>query len=582
MLKNLRIFTTVFLSHVAIGIVSVASLSLIFYLLFQSALISRTIDQLASINILKFHRIEEYFLHARKSLEYEFENGQTPSIQQIVHELEMKQAVILDENGRVVTSACDSTLVTLAVPIALQHSDTFRIMEIAGPRTSLLFMIPVIQKGARYYVFVEDDFAGIQHILNETTGMGNTGESYIVGADFRMRSNSRFFSERNPYDIEVRTLPATNALNGIVGGEGTTDYRHAEVLSYYRPIDLGGFRWALISEIDRSEAVKPIARWTNYLLAAAALILMVIFAVTFFIADSISRPILRLRRLIVSLSKGIIPWERSTNQSRSEIGQIERALDELIEGLDRTTRFAGEIGGGNFSASFTTLSSKDMLGQALITMRDRLKALSEEQIRLLREKASALLEGQENERKRIVRELHDGVGQQLTAIRLRLEGSQPELSRLVVEVIEEVKRISYHLMPNSIVDFGLEAALQGLAASVQKSSGVIVDFRYVKDFDHTMSFEISIAVFRIIQEGLNNIMKHSGATHCDLHILDNEYQLYILLKDNGSGFDSGKESTGFGLRSMKERAKLLNGVFDIHSSPGQGTEIEVTIPLQPR
>ena len=78
-------------------------------------------------------------------------------------------------------------------------------------------------------------------------------------------------------------------------------------------------------------------------------------------------------------------------------------------------------------------------------------------------------------------------------------------------------------------------------------------------------------------------MKHSGATHADLDVLDREHQLYVLLKDNGHGFDEGSvnSGTGFGLSSMKERAKLLNGNLEIHSMEGQGTTIEVTIPIMP-
>jgi len=197
------------------------------------------------------------------------------------------------------------------------------------------------------------------------------------------------------------------------------------------------------------------------------------------------------------------------------------------------------------------------------------------------------MEGQENERKRIVQDLHDGVGQLLTGIRLRVQMMEhdvkvrDEIMSLINETIVEVKRVSYNVMPNAIVDFGLEAALRGLCDNVKKYTSMSIDFNYVREFDHTLRFDISIAVFRIVQEGFNNIMKHAGATHADLYVMDREHQLYLVLKDNGGGFDEDKvkSNSGLGLHSMKERAKLLNGNLEIDSMPGQGTTIEVTIPI---
>ena len=160
------------------------------------------------------------------------------------------------------------------------------------------------------------------------------------------------------------------------------------------------------------------------------------------------------------------------------------------------------------------------------------------------------MEGQENERKRIVRDLHDGVGQLLTGIRLRVqmmeheEKLRDEIMSLINETIAEVKRVSYNVMPNALVDFGLEAALRGLCDHVKKYPPMTIDFNYVKEFDHALSFDISIAVFRIVQEGFNNIVKHSGATHADLDVLDRENQLYLLLKDNGRGFDQSIPNPG--------------------------------------
>lgn len=210
----------------------------------------------------------------------------------------------------------------------------------------------------------------------------------------------------------------------------------------------------------------------------------------------------------------------------------------------------------------------------------------EREIRLVRDKTAAILEGQEHERKRITRELHDGVGQLLTAIRLRIasiqfdERTRKELVDMINETIGEVKRISYNVMPASLVDFGLEAALKGLCDNTARYSNLKFDFRYIRETEHTINFDVSVAVYRIVQEGINNILKHANATEVDLHLIDKEDEIYLLLKDNGKGFNKPDvNQSGLGLRSMTERAKLLRGSVDIHSVPGEGTTLEARIPL---
>jgi len=184
--------------------------------------------------------------------------------------------------------------------------------------------------------------------------------------------------------------------------------------------------------------------------------------------------------------------------------------------------------------------------------------------------------------------LHDGVGQLLTVAQLRVEmlenepALQKEIMGLINETIAEVRRISYNVMPNAIVDFGLEAALKGLCENSRKYTSLSFDFQYVREVDRVLSFEVTIAIFRIVQEGINNIIKHAKATHVDVYVLDKGDEIYVLLKDDGQGFNEEQvlNKNGFGLRSMRERATLLNGTMEIHSDSGKGTVIEVNIPTE--
>jgi signal transduction histidine kinase len=357
-------------------------------------------------------------------------------------------------------------------------------------------------------------------------------------------------------------------------------------LSVYRPVDDVDLKWVIISEIDWEEAMMPIIHLRYYLIGITFFVLFVTTLTTLFLSNIIAQPISKLRGVIQQLSFGIIPKTKVPVTSQDEVGEMAEAIYQLTEGLERTSIFAKEIGAGNFNTSFVTLSDYDTLGKALLQMRDELKSMNEREMKLIRARASALLEGQENERRRIIQELHDGVGQLLTAIRMRVEmledesSLKDEIKMQINETIAEVRRISYNVMPQALVDFGLEAALRGLCDSMKRYSSLVIDFTYVRETDQKMNFDVSTALFRIVQEGLNNVVKYAQASAVNLDIIEKEDEIYLALEDNGKGFDVSKvNSAGIGLQNIRERAKLLNGNADIHSAPGEGTVIEVHIPI---
>jgi signal transduction histidine kinase len=416
--------------------------------------------------------------------------------------------------------------------------------------------------------------------------MGSTGESYLVAMDKKMRSESRFIQRKKPIEIAV----ATEATKHVFDGKDSTgiinDYRGVKVVSVYRKINTPYLDFAIISEIDFEEAMAPVGRMRNYIVAIALLTLAMVVVLTVFISTSISKPILKLKDRIELLALGKIPALETKRPGVKEVSQISVAIDRLIFGYQQTANFADKIGSGYFTASFDTLSEFDVIGKSLIQMRDKLRELSEQQIKLSREKASALLQGQENERKRIVQDLHDGVGQHLTGIRLQVQALddgklKQALSLLIDETIKEVKQVSYDIMPSVMLDFGLKAALNGLCEHIKKYSSIYIDFTYVKEMEKNLPFEISIAVFRIVQEAFNNILKHADATKINFYVRKSETELYLFVEDNGKGFDATLSANGgLGLQGMTERTKLLNGIIEINSNVGVGTSIEVTIPVR--
>jgi signal transduction histidine kinase len=204
---------------------------------------------------------------------------------------------------------------------------------------------------------------------------------------------------------------------------------------------------------------------------------------------------------------------------------------------------------------------------------------------------------QEAERQRIARDLHDETGQSLTAIGMGLRGLSSrlgsrnkeafgnlhKLEALTADSLKELQRLISDLRPSHLDDLGLSAALRWYANRIQEHSPLSVRVDILgeeRDLDETMK----IAIFRIIQESLNNIIKHAHATHVNIHLQFEDKNVRINVRDNGIGFDldgiKHRHTTrpSLGLAGMEERAALLGGSVCVQSRPGYGTEVEVLIP----
>ncbi|WP_018342748.1 PAS domain-containing protein [Cytophaga aurantiaca] len=209
-------------------------------------------------------------------------------------------------------------------------------------------------------------------------------------------------------------------------------------------------------------------------------------------------------------------------------------------------------------------------------------------------RTSSVLEGQERERRKIARELHDGLGQMLTALKFNIQGIKPASSpeeqeyvdgikNLLQETILEVRRISFDLMPSVLSDFGLGAALLHLSErySVNGSNNVSIEFVGVKDIGR-FEKNIEINTYRIIQEALNNAIKYADATNIVLDLQFEAGRIRFSVEDNGKGFtpqDKRKtDGSGRGMTNIRERVSLLNGNLIFNSIIEEGTTITVEIP----
>ncbi|MDQ3686159.1 MAG: histidine kinase [Acidobacteriota bacterium] len=209
-----------------------------------------------------------------------------------------------------------------------------------------------------------------------------------------------------------------------------------------------------------------------------------------------------------------------------------------------------------------------------------------------------LITSQESERKRIASELHDGLGQSLVIIKNRalLGLSAPaeperamkqldEISAATSQAISEVREIAHNLRPYQLDEFGLTKAIGVMLKRVSNSSGIA----FATDFDPldgVFSKEDETNLYRIVQESVSNIVKHSGASEAKVQIKKDLRGVQILIRDNGNGFipeaagAGGPQQGGLGLTGMSERARMLGGRHDVHSAPGEGTTITIKISLQ--
>lgn len=219
----------------------------------------------------------------------------------------------------------------------------------------------------------------------------------------------------------------------------------------------------------------------------------------------------------------------------------------------------------------------------------QLKKIAEAQTEFSRR----LIESQEAERKRIASELHDGLGQSLAIIsnRATMGKSNPnkpefvsrefdEISANALEALDEVQQITTNLHPHYLERLGLTKALK---AMLTKLSDVIEINSDIDLIDNIFPKDAEINVYRIVQESLNNIVKHSDASEAEVRIKKLENEVIITIKDDGRGFDTTNfkaKGSGLGLVGLSERTKMLRGKISINSSVGNGTEIRVNLPIK--
>ena len=204
----------------------------------------------------------------------------------------------------------------------------------------------------------------------------------------------------------------------------------------------------------------------------------------------------------------------------------------------------------------------------------------------------AVLQAEEGERRRIALELHDGVGQLMSAAKMNLSAIENEIPftsinqkaayeksmALVDESCKEVRTVSHQMMPNALLKRGLASAIREFVEKID--TRVLKVDLYSEGLNERIDTNTETVLYRVVQECVNNVIKHSGANHLDISLIKDNDGISITIEDNGKGFDtSRKDQQGIGLQNIETRITYLKGTVEFNSTPGQGTLIAIHVPV---
>ncbi|QEC42284.1 sensor histidine kinase [Pseudobacter ginsenosidimutans] len=199
--------------------------------------------------------------------------------------------------------------------------------------------------------------------------------------------------------------------------------------------------------------------------------------------------------------------------------------------------------------------------------------------------ANAMLEGEEQERRRLARDLHDGLGGTLAGIKIKLSGQEkkektPQLSEVILQLegsISELRRIARNMMPENLQKVGLEEALRDLCESLQ-SDNTLIEFHSF-GLQPDIPLNVQANIYRIVQELLSNAVKHAAASKVIVQCSQNGKIFFITVEDNGRGFEMStvNDAEGIGFQNIRNRVKYLNGSIDIESVQQEGTTVNIEL-----
>jgi len=580
----------IFFNFLILSIVPIIILDTYFYYKSKKALIDRTFDQLTTVRIEKTTRLKDFFnisFNDIKSLTnysikdsifccFNKKNNNIVTdfqkkIKDITNNKAYKKVILITKNNDIwYFDTKDNLHFKKIANTSLEYKSLIssikqtkekekpQIYDVKNSYTSKHYSILLINKIYENNIFkgaviLEISLNAINRIMSENNlhnGLKKTGETYLVGADYYMRSSSRF-KNNSIFNIKVETTSVKEALKGKTGAKQILDYRNIPVLSSYSKVNIKGLDWVVLAEIDTKEAMVPIYLIRNDILFMSLILSILLLGLVEILASKITAPVKKLKQ----------------------------ATDEISE---------GEFG------KFVDLKSNDEIGDLIIAFNKMIAQLEEQSIKLEEERilrTKSLFDGQEIERQRLSRELHDSLGQSILALKIKFERIKEttnekrliiisEIEDLFLKIMKEIRNISNNLMPAVLTEFGLLMAIKKFIREYSENTNIIVDFKNNIN-NESFNKKIEIYIYRIIQETFSNVLKHAQASKIKLFINKKDNFIELIIEDNGKGFLLNQETytKGNGISNIKERINLIGGNVNFKSEINKGTKIYCKIPI---
>jgi signal transduction histidine kinase len=352
--------------------------------------------------------------------------------------------------------------------------------------------------------------------------------------------------------------------------------------------------WGIAISQAESEAFAPAFHLQQQALLLSSFSFVFAIMLAWFGVRGVVRPVGTLTRAAERIAGGDLSAAVAV-EGKDEIGRLARAFEtmrqQLRASLDHIQGWNRELEAAVARRTGELEESRQAIGRLYTELQQKERARSH----LLQKVISA----QEEERRRIARELHDETSQALTALALGLEAAANDpragdpqalkgrvvaLKPLVINTLDEVHNLIFDLRPACLDDLGLVAALQWYADKRLVGLGIAHAIA-VEGEERRLPGEVEAALFRIVQEALTNVIKHAEADSVRLNLAFAQRSLTLVVADDGRGFDASRALShhdgerGYGLLGMHERVELLSGTLEVVSRPGEGTRLSISVPL---
>jgi signal transduction histidine kinase len=451
-----------------------------------------------------------------------------------------------------------------------------------GSGAKIMLMTPVYDTAERRVLSI---LLLVTNIENVKTIISEPGEQDVRGKQtYIVDKLGHIISSNDDALPSFQTLPDIRLQPALLGdSHGTAFYEDANgmrVIAGFRDMpEFGvndGLDWSVVTIAPVDEILRSTKETSRVLTSIGLIVTAITILVAYFFARSVIQPLRRAALFAEEIRRGNYSQRLDENMG-GEIGSLAKAINEMA---DRVEERAAEITTRNEKLTSEIVERK--------IAQDRLQNLSHKIVRL-----------QEEERRRVSRELHDGINQLLVSVKYKIENFEEKFNHspqqalddikkagiFLGEAIAEVRRVSHDLRPSVLDDLGLMPAISNLLRRFSERNLIDVEINGLEDNFERLPTDVETALYRIVQEALMNIEKHANATHVAINITRTDTNITIRIEDNGEGFSMQKAmrktraTQSMGLRNMRERIELLQGTFFIHSDVGKGTFLEVKAPL---